>query len=167
MSETLLVLFRDKTWATLALIEFCRGLGPGVLDATTPGTYGTIRSTLRHLVDSEQGYLELASGESMGDRLAPGENSLDELAARMERFALAWERLLAQPEAAGREVVSSDGWRMVVAVPMAEAIHHSDDHRGHVMSILGAHGFEPPEPNGLDVWGYAIEAGLMTPVDQA
>jgi hypothetical protein len=29
------------------------------------------------------------------------------------------------------------------------------------MSILGARGLEIPEPNGLDLWGYAESAGLM------
>jgi hypothetical protein len=47
------------------------------------------------------------------------------------------------------------------AVPMAQAIHHADDHRSHILSILGARGLEVPEPNGLDVWGYAEAAGLM------
>jgi hypothetical protein len=46
-------------------------------------------------------------------------------------------------------------------VPMAQAIHHADDHRSHIMSILGARGLEVPEPNGLDVWGYAQSAGKM------
>src|SRR2546427_417893 len=50
MNEALLVLYRHKTWATLALIDFCKGVDDAVLDATTPGTYGTIRDTLRHLV---------------------------------------------------------------------------------------------------------------------
>jgi hypothetical protein len=35
---------------------------------------------------------------------------------------------------------------------MAQAIHHADDHRSHILSILGARGLEVPE---LDVWAYA------------
>jgi hypothetical protein len=34
---------------------------------------------------------------------------------------------------------------------MAQAIHHGDVHRAHVLSILGARGLEVPE---LDVWEY-------------
>jgi cyclophilin family peptidyl-prolyl cis-trans isomerase len=41
---------------------------------------------------------------------------------------------------------------------MAQAIHHADDHRTHVLSILGARGLEIP---ALDVWGYAESAGQM------
>jgi hypothetical protein len=50
MNEALVELFRHKTWATLLLIEACQGLDEEMLDATTPGTYGTIRDTLHHLV---------------------------------------------------------------------------------------------------------------------
>jgi hypothetical protein len=41
---------------------------------------------------------------------------------------------------------------------MAQAIHHGDDHRGHVLSILGALGLEVPE---LSVWDHAIATGMM------
>jgi hypothetical protein len=41
---------------------------------------------------------------------------------------------------------------------MAQALHHADDHRSHVLSILGAHGLEAPR---LDVWAYARSAGLQ------
>jgi hypothetical protein len=41
---------------------------------------------------------------------------------------------------------------------MAQAIHHADDHRGHILSILGARGLDVPD---LDVWAYAESAGLM------
>ncbi|MGI8609926.1 MAG: hypothetical protein ACR2MY_11970 [Candidatus Dormibacteria bacterium] len=41
---------------------------------------------------------------------------------------------------------------------MAQAIHHADDHRGHVLSILGAHGLEVPD---LAVWDYAESTRLM------
>ena len=40
--KTLLELYRHKTWATLRLIERCQGLDVEDLNATIPGTYGTI-----------------------------------------------------------------------------------------------------------------------------
>jgi hypothetical protein len=48
---------------------------------------------------------------------------------------------------------------------MAQAIHHADDHRSHVMSILGARGLQIPEPDGLDLWGYAESTGQMKEMD--
>jgi hypothetical protein len=47
MNGALLQLYRHKTWATLRLIEYCQALDDEHLDATIPGTYGTIRNTLR------------------------------------------------------------------------------------------------------------------------
>jgi len=49
MDGALLQLLRHKTWSTLNLIEHCGGLETAHLDATMPGTYGTIPATLRTL----------------------------------------------------------------------------------------------------------------------
>ncbi len=161
MSEALLTLYRHKTWATLRLIEYCQGIGEAHLDATIPGTYGTIRETLRHLVDTEEGYLHRVTGEPRSERLPDGPVTLDELAERIRRMGPRWEELAQDPELASRDVVTGDGRRVPAAVPMAQAIHHAGDHRGHVMSILGARGLDLPEPNGLDLWGYAESTGIM------
>lgn len=165
MSQTLLELYRHKTWATLRLIEYCQAVADEHLDATTPGTFGTIRETLHHLVSAEEGYLRLVTGERLSDPLADGSTvPLDQLAERIRRLGPRWERLAADSEIAGRQVTTSDGWRLPAALPMAQVIHHADDHRSHILSILGARGLDVPEPNGLDVWGYAEASGLMQPV---
>jgi uncharacterized damage-inducible protein DinB len=164
MAGTLLELYRHKTWATLRLIEYCQGLADEHLDATTPGTFGTIRETLRHLVEAEEGYLGTVTRERSPDPLPDGSVSLDELARRIRRLGPRWEALAQDPDVASREVTTSDGWRMPAAVPLAQVIHHADDHRSHVLSILGARGLDVPEPNGLDVWGYAEATSLMKPV---
>lgn len=171
MSDVLLALYRHKTWATLRLIEYCQGLDDEHLDATIPGTYGTIRETLRHLVDAEEGYFSMLTREPFRTRaeaeafvrpdpLPDGPVPLDELAERIRRLGPRWEVLAQDTGLPDREVTSRDGWRMPAAIPMAQAIHHADDHRSHVMSILGARGLDVPEPNGLDVWGYADSAGI-------
>jgi uncharacterized damage-inducible protein DinB len=165
MSQTLLELYRHKTWATLRLIEYCQNLADEHLDARTPGTFGTIRETLHHLVGAEEGYFRLVTGERLPDPLADGSVvPLDQLAERIRRLGPRWEVLAEDTEAPGREVTTSDGWRLPAALPMAQAIHHADDHRSHILSILGARGLPVPEPNGLDVWGYAEAEGLMQPV---
>ena len=161
MSEVLLALYRHKTWATLRLIEYCQGIDAEHLDATIPGTYGTIRETLHHLVGAEERYLYRVTGERLSEPMPEGPVGLDELAERIRRLGPRWEQLATDPEVQSRVVVTSDGWRLPAAVPMAQAIHHADDHRSHVMSILGARGLDVPEPNGLDLWGYAEAAGVM------
>lgn len=165
MSEALLTLYRHKTWATLRLIDYCRGIDAEHLDATIPGTYGTIRETLRHLVEAEEGYFHRVTGERLSERLPEGPVALDELAERIRRMGPRWEALAGDGDLPSREVVTSDGWRVPAAIPMAQAVHHADDHRSHVMSILGARGLDVPEPNGLDLWGYAEETGIMRQAD--
>jgi uncharacterized damage-inducible protein DinB len=159
MNGALLELYRHKTWATLRLIEHCQGLDDEHLDATIAGTFGTIRDTLRHLVDADDGYFADVTGERLSEPLPDGPVPLDELAERIRRLGPRWEVLAHDTDLQSREVTSQDGrWRMPQAVPMAQAIHHADDHRSHVLSILGARGLEVP---GLGVWGYARSAGLM------
>jgi uncharacterized damage-inducible protein DinB len=162
MNGALLELYRHKTWATLRLIEYCKGLDSEDLDATMPGTFGTIRDTLRHLVDADEGYFADVTGERLPEPLADAPVAMDELAARVRRLGPRWEVLARDADAQGREVTSEDGdWRMLRAVPMAQAIHHADDHRTHILSILGARGLKDPR---LSVWAYARSAGLMQEV---
>jgi uncharacterized damage-inducible protein DinB len=63
VNRALLTLYRHKTWATVRLIEHCAGLAEEDLDATMPGTYGTIRATLRHLVEGEEDYFWMLTRE--------------------------------------------------------------------------------------------------------
>ena len=163
MNGTLLELFRHKTWATLRLIEYCQELDNELLDATIPGTYGTIRDTLRHLVNAEEGYFAILTGKRLSEPLPHGPIPLAELAERIRRLGTRWEVLAQDIELADREVTSRDGWprsgwRMLGAVPMAQAIHHADDHRSQVLSILGARGLGAPD---LDVWSHAESTGLL------
>jgi uncharacterized damage-inducible protein DinB len=172
MNGALLELYRHKTWATLQLIEYCQDLADEHLNATIPGTFGTIRETLRHLVEAEQGYFSILTRERFSskdaaeafvlpDPLPEGTVALDELAERIRRLGPRWEVLAQDTDLPAREVTTPDGWRMPGAVPLAQAIHHADDHRSQIQSILGARGLEVPQPNGLDVWGYAESASLM------
>ncbi len=167
MNEVLVELFRHKSWATLLLIDACQSLDGEVLNATTPGTYGTIRDTLHHLVGADQSYLATVTGERPASPL-PGEPvSLQALADLTRQLGLRWEALARDPEIGGREVITGDGWRTPAAIPMAQAIHHAESHRGHVLSVLGAHGVEIAGLDigeDLDVWHHGIATGLMQEV---
>jgi uncharacterized damage-inducible protein DinB len=166
-------MFRHKTWATLRLIEHCQTLEDEHLDATIPGTYGTIRETLRHLVDTEEGYFSILTRERFtskaagaafvkrADRLPDGPASLDELAKRIKRLGPRWEVMAQETDLPSRDVTTTDGWHLPAAVVMVQTIHHASDHRSHIMSILGARGLELPGPNDLDAWGYAEAMELM------
>jgi uncharacterized damage-inducible protein DinB len=158
MNDVLLELYRHKTWATLRLIEHCQGLDDAHLDVTIPGTYGTIRDTLRHLVGAEERYFWELTGDRLAEPFPAGPVSLAELAARIRRLGPRWEILAQDADAPRRAITTPDRWRTTGTVPMAQAIHHADDHRSHVLSILGARGLAVPD---LDVWSYAESTGLM------
>jgi uncharacterized damage-inducible protein DinB len=165
MDGALLQLYRHKTWATLRLIEFCQGLDEADLDATTPGTYGSIRNTLRHLVRSEEGYFARLTGRRLKtplpkDAAAP----LPELAERIRLLGPEWEKLAADEAIQTRDVTTDDGWKLVGGLIMAQAVHHADDHRTHVLSVISARGHEGPD---LDLWSFADETGRVEHVPVA
>ena len=160
MSGALLELFRHKTWATLRLIEFCEGISDADLDSTTAGTYGSIRDTLRHLVRAEEGYFARLTGQRFFDELPrSGAGPLPELQERIARLGPEWEKLAGDQEVQEREVTTGDGRRLKGAAIMAQAVHHADDHRTHVLSVISSRGIEGPD---LDVWSYADATGLVT-----
>jgi uncharacterized damage-inducible protein DinB len=164
VNEALVELFRHKTWATLLVIEGLQGVDADVLDLTTPGTYGTIRATLQHLVAADESYLATITGKQPAHPLPPEHVPLQALADRTRELGPRWDAMARDPEAPSREVTTGDGWRTPAAVPIAQAIHHAECHRGHVLSVIGAHGIELPGLDigeDLDVWHHGIAVGLM------
>ena len=161
--SALVELFGHKTWATAGLLEFCAKLGDDVLDATTPGTYGSIRDTFHHLVRAEEGYFARITGQRFFKPLERDQHvRLDELAARIKRLGPEWEALANDSAIADRVVTTDDGWRLKAAIIMAQAVHHADDHRTHILSVLSARGVEGPD---LDVWAYAGANGKAEHVE--
>ena len=58
---------RHNSWATRQILEFCRGRGEQTLNATVPGTYGTIIATLRHIIYCEMDFLDRLLGREPSD----------------------------------------------------------------------------------------------------
>src|SRR4051794_5146731 len=83
-------------WANAQLLVFCQGLDEPALEATVPGTYGTIIETLRHLVSSEASYLYRLTGAWPAHPWPEdGAVGLDVLAERAAVLATTLERFLA------------------------------------------------------------------------
>jgi uncharacterized damage-inducible protein DinB len=163
MIEPIDELFQYHTWATLQLIDHCSSLTPEQLDYTIPGTMGTIQETIAHLVRSDAWYLWLMTH----DENVEISNSLplSDLRARFIELSEDWKRVLARLDDYDPTLPEDDE---SVEVPharnllLAQAIHHGNDHRTHVWSILGAKGLEVPEN---DVWAYWYRTKLATPAD--
>ena len=62
MGHALHDLTRHNAWATEQVLTFCKRLDEPALNATAPGTFGTILELLRHIIDAESSYLYRVSG---------------------------------------------------------------------------------------------------------
>ena len=163
MRHALHDLSRHNAWATARLLEFCQDLDDASLNATVPGTYGSILETLRHIVASEGSYLYRLTGESSVRGWSPDDPvGLDVVRERAVLLASTWEQFLVGDVDAERlgEARGDDGLFAVRAgVFITQAFHHANEHRAHVCTILGATGHEPPD---LSAWEYAITTGRST-----
>ena len=153
-------MLRHNTWATGALVDFCRALDPAKLDANALGTYGTLYGTLQHLVGAEQWYTQLLTGDVVGRRIRRTDppHSLDEIAT----IAVATgARLLAvaASDDPARVIVTNEPRQSTVGVVLAQVVHHGNEHRTQATTILGANDIEPP---ALSAWAYGRAMRIST-----
>jgi len=157
-------LARHNAWATAQVLDFCQGLDEPTLNTTTPGTYGTIIETLRHVINSEASYLfRLTGAWSEYPWLRDEAVGLDVLAERAAVLEAVWEQYLAGEVNIDRMGEARGDNDEVYAVPagvfITQALHHGNEHRAHICTILGALGHEPPD---VSAWGYAFTGGRST-----
>ncbi len=150
-------MLRHNTWATGALIDFCAQQGPATLDARAPGTYGTVQGTLQHLVRAEQWYVQLLTGERIGTRIGRADRgTLTELSLIAPAIG-ARVLTVAANDDPSRAITMNGGRSSTVGVIIAQLVHHGNEHRTQVTTILGACGIEPP---AVSAWGYGRAAGI-------
>ncbi len=168
MNEPLAEMLRQNTWANLGLLDACAGLTPDQLDATVPGTRGTIRETLLHIVGGEARYCSILTGhlpEPTLNERSPWEG-VEPLRAAARA---AGEVLIAY--AAGLDedreihVVTPPGreFHGFATVILVQTMNHGTEHRSQVKVVLSQLGIEPPE---LDGWNYATATGKVEPPER-
>ncbi len=154
-------LVAHNTWATSQVLEYCRELDETTLNATAPGTYGTIIETLRHLIDAEASYVFRLTG-AWSAPLWRGDSSVgtDVLKDRAALLATTLDHYVAGDwdserlgEARGD---TGDVFAVRAGVFLAQILHHASEHRSHVCTILGTLGYDPPD---VSAWGYALASG--------
>jgi uncharacterized damage-inducible protein DinB len=154
--------FRYNKWANLHLLDVCTKLTDDQLEWTAPGTYGTIASTFQHLVGAEQRYLRRLDGGEPSTNAKdtfPGIARLRELASDTgDRLIKAAAKIT--PDDAIEENRDGRKVKLHLGVVIIQALHHGNDHRTHVCSILGHHDI----PYGdMDVWSYGEAIGAIAP----
>ena len=150
---------RHNTWATGELIRFIRDGAPDLLAASAPGTYGPIAGTVAHIVGAEQWYFTLLSGERVGRQVRKTEppRDLAELEALAAELGVRTLELVARGLDGDRRVAMPSGATTTAGVILAQLIHHANEHRGQVATILSVSGIEPPP---LSAWAYGRARGI-------
>ena len=154
MSEYMLGrLFEHNNWANLQIIQACSALSDEQLDAEPQSaTYGNIRTTLFHLVTSQQGYLRLLT-LPLEERLEPVSTPPF---AEVQKFAsTSGEALLAlaRDEASipiKGQLQTRDGFFVEPWVIMVQVINHATEHREQIKSMLSSLAVTPPNIDGWD-----------------
>ncbi len=158
VNQALAELYKHNLWANLRLLEVCTGLDAAQLDATAPGTYGSIRDTLVHLFGAEARYVALLHSRppdpTFGERVGfPG---WEELRRRARQSGEELIRIAEEfdPSRVLRGMRGGEAYELPAVVPMVQAINHATEHRAHIATILTTQGVEPPT---LDGWQYGRE----------
>ncbi len=158
MDELLIEAFRYNKWANLHLLDVCATLSDEQLLLTAPGTYGTISATLLHLFSAEQRYLRRMAGtkpEINEREPAPSVAVLRQHAVRSGDGLIEAARRVT-PDQTIEEERDGHIMRLHLGVVLVQAMHHGNDHRTHVCTILGQH--EIPYGD-MDVWAYGEAIG--------
>lgn len=157
MDTTLVHLFKHNRWANLRLVNSCAGLSPEHLSAPAAGgAFGTVQETLVHLLAAEERYVSLLTGTPQPDpplRESQPFPGFDHLRERAQRSGDALVTLAAEDPYARilRGTRGGEPYEMPAFIPLTQAIHHGNEHRAQVTSLLGRLHIEPPD---LSAWAY-------------
>ena len=150
--KTLLRLVRYNTWSNRCVFDLCDSVAPELLRETDQGSIGSIETTLKHLVSVEDSYLAMLRGEDLtekfGSREAYEAQELDWFNRRAAQLGEGYLELLADRDAAWLDNPMQVPWfdfPMTLRDGLLQALTHSAQHRGQVLSVLGAQGVSVPD----------------------
>jgi uncharacterized damage-inducible protein DinB len=149
-------LFRRNAWATAVLLRWCSEQDAQTVAKADPDVYGSIESLFNHILAAEGRYLRLLTGRSPVTVSERSWRPLRELGEGVGRLAEAWSELLAEDrdiEALRTHERGGGRTEMPDWLPIVQALHHGDDHRTQVGTLLLRAQLVMPE---LDVWVYSF-----------
>jgi uncharacterized damage-inducible protein DinB len=150
--------FAHNTWATVQILDACRGLSTEELQTNVPGTRGPIIDTLRHIVSAEAVDLEIVTGVPANEEL--DHMPAEKLPAAAKELGAAWSRFLSQPidpDEPVREIDDTDGYERTapLAIRLAGTLNHGSDHRSQICTALTTLRVQPPKIDCMD-YGIAV-----------
>jgi uncharacterized damage-inducible protein DinB len=165
MTENLLEkLYEHNNWANRQIIQICSALSDEQLD-TEPqsATAGSIRLTLFHLVNAQQGYLSLLTLPVEARHNVP-----PTFAELQKAASSSGEGLLALARADPSKYLKTrlrtmDGYFVEPWVVIVQVINHATEHREQIKSMLSALGVTPPN---IDGWDYGQATNTLVPISK-
>jgi uncharacterized damage-inducible protein DinB len=145
--------FKYNLWANLRLLDACAQLSDAQLDATTIGTYGSVRETLMHLFAAEEGYVRSFTETTPMPALKEFTTfaGFDELRRRAELSGNELITIAEQRDLSQILYLDCGTYEAPAVVVVIQAINHAIDHRSQISTLMSQQGIEPPE---LDSWSY-------------
>ncbi|HEX7491816.1 MAG TPA: hypothetical protein VF337_08960 [Candidatus Limnocylindrales bacterium] len=144
-------------WAMEKLIGHLRSLPSAASNSTAPGVYGDVMATLSHMVDADGRYLRNLEGRPPIKTGPDDDKLLDKLGYQLELQSRRWRELM-------RHIADVDitlparGERPELPhatnLLLVQALHHGNDHRTEICTILTSNGFAGPD---LSAWAYWLE----------
>ena len=168
MSDFIEDLYRQNEWANLTIIEVCRGLTSEQLDSTAPGAFGSIRSTLMHLVGAEARNVSRL-GATPAREFAPRGARWQGFDALEDVVRSSAEGLIERTHVVGNSTIvveEAPGVRFEIEanVLLLQVINHSTDHRSQICTILTELGALPSTDDEgqtiVDAWAWSDAMGL-------
>ena len=155
--DTLTMIFSHHLWANLLLLDRCGELTDEQLDTSVPGTYGTIRDTLHHIVRSEQSYFSrISTGKRHPFPEKLPQMKITELKETAQKTGSGLINWATKVQAEDKVTIDWDGTPRDVpkTIILTQVINHATEHRSQVMTIMTQLGIEPPD---LQSWVYFDE----------
>jgi uncharacterized damage-inducible protein DinB len=152
-------------WANEKLLGVVQKLTPQEFTRSVAGSYGSIRTTLVHVLSAEWGWLDRCGGPSRGERLDPEKyptaEALIETWGHVEQSMRSFLATLTD-EDLERDVEFALGAGAKQWLPLGDLLHHGALHAAHhrwqVALLLRALGYTP---GNFDWLFYAGEIGRV------
>ena len=154
---TLVELMRYDHWMTKRLLTICEDLenvDEGLTTAEIPGTYGSIRKTMAHLINAQAEFLGRIHGTSPQPKFKWEENpTFTQMIEFADTVSAAFLDTIRHVPPTTNVHEENETWSFDYQARLIfmSQIYHGIAHRTDITTFLTQHGVALPE---LDVWGY-------------
>ena len=143
-----------NNWSNQQVLRACQNLSEDQLATMIPGAYGTIRSTLEHIIQGETFYLRLLTGscpQPLFDWEArPGLAEMIAYAAQVGMALVDMAQHTLPTDQVSEEADGKQFHYKALAV-FIQIINHGIEHRTNITTMLNQ---GPQTPPDVDGWGY-------------